>query len=430
MDLQREKPLDARLKDMLGRGSVPRLHEARAVLAGELEKCPVVGSEAVPLEEALGRVLADEVRAAEDLPPYPRSTMDGYAVRARETFGASETLPVYLAIDGEVKMGEFPEWGPGPEACCRIATGGLLPPGTDAVVMLEHTVLVDDTTLEVVKAVAAGDNVMAAGDDVAKGRAVLQSGHLLRPQDLGLLAALGVAEVTVRRRVKVGVFSTGDEIVSFRQTPPPGKIRDANALTIDALARQCGAQVQHYGIVGDKEDDFLGTARKALAENDLIVFSGSSSVGSRDLGEKVASQLGAPGIVLHGVAIKPGKPVLVGRASHKMVFGLPGHPVSAAVTFDLFVKPAIRHCSGRTSSPLPEIRTVKALCQRNLNSAAGRTDFIRVALSRNDDGCFDAIPVLGKSGALSTLVTADGYFVIEESSQGIERGTEVTVYLY
>ncbi len=422
--------MDTRLKDMLGRAGVPRLHEGRAVLAETLAACPLTGVEQVELEETLGRVLAVAVEAGEDLPTHPRSTMDGYAVRARETYGASETLPVYLAIDGEVRMGELPERGPGQEACCKIATGGLLPPETDAVVMFEHTVRVDDTTLEVLKPVAPGDNVMAAGDDVTKGRAILPAGRLLRPQELGLLAALGIERLEVHRRVRLGVFSTGDEIVPFRETPPPGKIRDANSVTIAALARQCGAEVRFYGIAADEEEAFLAVAEKALAENELIVFSGSSSVGSRDLGEKVVARLGAPGIVLHGVAIKPGKPVIVARAGEKMVFGLPGHPVSAAVTFELFVKPAILHVGGRAPSPLPEAKTVSAVCQRNINSAAGRTDFVRVALTGNRRRGLRATPVLGKSGALSTLVEADGYFVIEESSQGVEKGTEVMVHLY
>jgi len=230
--------------------------------------------------------------------------------------------------------------------------------------------------------------------------------------------------------VRLGVFSTGDEIVPFRENPPLGKIRDSNAVTIASLARLCGAEATFYGVVEDEEERFMAVAQKALEENELVVFSGSSSVGSRDLGEKVVERLGAPGIVLHGVAIKPGKPVIVARAGAKMVFGLPGHPVSAAVTFELFVQPAIFYIGGRAASSLPNAKTVSAVCRRNMNSAAGRTDFIRVALSRSDSGGFEATPVLGKSGALSTLVEAEGYFVIEESSQGIEKGAEVTVYLY
>jgi len=415
---------------MLGRAGVTRFHEALVILTEALAGCPPTAAEEVDLEEALDRVLAVAVRAAEDLPPYPRSTMDGYAVRARETYGASDTLPVYLKIDGEIRMGEYPEKGPESEACIKIATGGLLPPDTDAVVMFEHTVRIDDSTLEVVKPVAAGDNVMTAGEDVKKGRVILQVGHLLRPQDLGMLASLGINRLVVHRQVRVGVFSTGDEIVPFCETPPPGKIRDANSVTICALARKFGAEVTFYGVVEDEEAPLTAVARQALAENDLIVFSGSSSVGSRDLGEKVVERLGAPGIVLHGVAIKPGKPVIVGRASDRMIFGLPGHPVSAAVTFELFVRPAILQISGRVASPLPEAKTVRAVCRRNLNSAAGRTDFIRVALSRNKNDQYEAVPILGKSGSLSTLVEADGYFIIGESSQGVEQGAEVLVYLF
>lgn len=415
---------------MLGRAGVPLLGQALEIEREALSACSRCGQESVALDGALGRVLAAAVSAAEDIPAHPRSTMDGYAVRAAETFGASESLPVYLEISGEVKMGEFPEAGPQPGSCFRISTGGLLPPGTDAVVMFEHTVLIDSQMLEVLKPLAAGDNVIQKGDDVQKGARLLGPGHVLRPQDVGLLAGLGQTMAEVYKKVRVGIFSTGDEIVSSDQTPAPGKIRDMNSVHLAALAAAQGAVPRVYGIVNDDEEQFLAVARKAVAENDVVLFSGSSSVGSRDMGERVVERLGKPGIILHGVAIKPGKPVIISFAGETAVFGLPGHPVSAAVAFELFVKPAIRYLSGQGAAVFPEARTVTAICMRNTNSAAGRTDFVRVELMANSAGQWEAHPVLGKSGALSTMVKAHGFFVVAESCQGVEKGEKVVVSLY
>jgi molybdopterin molybdotransferase len=418
-------------RDMLGRGQVLSLAEAKSLVALYLPP-PSVAGESLALEEALGRTTMQEITAPEHLPAHARSIMDGYAVRARDTFGASESLPAYLAITGEVLMGERPERGPAEGACFRIATGGLLPPGTDAVVMLEHTVQVDETMIEVVQPVAEGTNVIGVGEDVRQAAAVLPAGHRLRPQDLGLLAGLGIRQVLVRQRLRVGIISTGDEIVPFDQTPPPGKIRDMNAVTLAAMVRELGGIPNYYGIVADEEERFRAVAEESLAANDLLIFSGSSSVGVRDMGERVLDSLGAPGIIVHGVAIKPGKPVMIALASGKPLFGLPGHPVAAAVAFDLFVRPAMRHLGGRTADGLPECRTLRARLMRNVNSAAGRRDFIRVQVRpASQAGEFaEAYPVLGKSGALSTMVRAHGYLILPEAQQGVGQGELVDVHLF
>ncbi len=415
---------------MLGRSATVSLAEALRLmrlhlLPGNLEE------EKLPLEEALGRITSQEVRSPENLPAYPRSTMDGYAVRARDTFGASEGLPAYLEVSGEVRMGELPVDGPMPGTCLKIATGGIIPPGADAVVMLEHTVNVDERMIEVVQAVAEGGNVIATGEDVSKGQTLLHEGHRLRPQDLGLLAGLGIASLVARRKVKVGIFSTGDEVVHFRETPAPGKIRDINFINLSALTSEAGALPTYYGIVPDNESRLLEVARKALNENDIMLFSGSSSVGARDLGERIINTLGPPGIIVHGVSIKPGKPVIIAVAEGKPVFGLPGHPVSTSVSFELFVLPALKHIAGIQESGLPQWRTIQARIMRNINSAPGRTDFIRVEVRiLPDDKPAEAYPVLGKSGAISTLVKADGYVVISENRQGIKEGEIVEVRLF
>jgi molybdopterin molybdotransferase len=416
------------IKDMLGRSGIVPLDVALKLLKERLAQCNKRAIEEVYLEQCLGRILGQDIYAKEDIPPYPRSVMDGYAVKAGETFGATEGMPAYLRVSGEVKMGEFPEVGPAIECCFKIATGGLLPPDTDAVVMLEHTVQTGTEMIEITKPVATGENIIGRGDDVEKGDLLLKIGHCLRPQDIGLLAGLGITALGVQPLVRVGIFSTGDEIVPFDQTPPPGKIRDMNSVKLAALARKQGSSPTFYGVIEDDEELFLTAVQKALEDNDIVLFSGSSSVGSRDLGESVVCKVAD--LLIHGVAIKPGKPVIVAFSGDKALFGLPGHPVSAAVAFDLFVRPVIDSFSGREFSDLPRSRTVQAICKRNMNSAGGRTDFIRVSLTRNNSGEYEAHPVLGKSGALSTMVEADGFFRIAESSQGVESGEMVLVYLY
>ncbi len=418
-------------RDMLGRQAVLSLAEARQRLADGLAAIPPVSEETVPLNHALHRVVARPVRAPEDLPPACRSVMDGYAVRAADTYGATEGMPGYLEITGEILMGAPPTIGPNPGECFRIATGGLLPPGTDAVLMLEHTVPVDSTMIEVLRPVAVGDNVITAGEDVRRGREILTAGQWLRPRAIGLLAALGITELAVRRRVTVGILATGDEIVPYDQKPPPGKIRDTNSPHLEALVREVGCLPRYYGIAPDNEKNLREKMGQALEENDCVLFSGSSSVGTRDLGERVLATLGKPGILVHGIAIKPGKPVIVAIARNTPVFGLPGHPVSAAMAFDLLVRPALDHLAGRQVSPLPQRPAVQARLTRNLPSAAGRRDFIRVRLLPSpDDGGFLAEPIPGKSGALSTMVQADGLLVIPEESQGITRDSMVTVEIF
>ena len=414
-------------RDMLGRTGLMQVDDALQVLLDHLRHFSPE-HQTIPLAEALDRVLATPVYSPEDLPAHPRSTMDGFAVRAADTFGASESMPGYLRITGEVRMGEAPEGEVENGTCQRIATGGLLPAGADAVVMLEHTVPVDDSMVEVVKGIGSGSNTIGRGEDIAAGALALPAGHFLRPQDLGLLAGLGIAEVAVTRTVSVGIISTGDEIIPFSEVPPAGKIRDINAIALAGLIRRSQARPVDYGIVSDRKEIFMPVLERAVRENDIVLFSGGSSVGVRDLGEQAIADLGPPGILVHGVALKPGKPVIIGLSGQVPVFGLPGHPVSAMVCFDLFVRPAIDRLSGRTTGHLPEPSIVARL-DRNINSAAGRRDLIRVRL-RQQDNIWTAEPVLGKSGSISTLARAHGYFIIPESSQGTSQGTLITVYLY
>ncbi|MBA3004997.1 MAG: molybdopterin molybdotransferase MoeA [Proteobacteria bacterium] len=414
-------------KDMLGRQRLTPVHEALSLLTGNLQNIQRP-SERIFLDEALDRITAKDIFSPEDLPAHARSTMDGFAVKAADTFGASQSMPCYLQLSGEVFMGENPLGKVEQGHCFRISTGGLLPVGSDAVVMLEHTIPVDDKMIELVKSVGAGTNLIDKGEDISKGSVALAAGHRIRPQDLGLLAGLGIGEIEVYRQVKVGILSTGDEIVHWSENPPAGKIRDINNITLTGLARRAGAKVIDYGIVSDREEDFFPTMLKAIKNNDIVLFSGGSSVGMRDLGEKIIERLGNPGILVHGVTLKPGKPIIIGLHNDTPLFGLPGHPVSAMVCFELFVEPAIDLLSGhKKDKKLPQ-PTIKAVLERNINSAAGRLDLVRVRL-HEENGVLMAQPVLGKSGSISTLSRAHGYFFIDESSQGLEKNSEVRVHL-
>ena len=413
---------------MLGREKLTSVSDAQRLLLSRLESV-TNGSETVSLTDALDRITAEEIISPEDLPSSDRSTMDGYAVISADTFGASQSLPAYLSVTGEVVMGIISEGVITRGTCMRIPTGGSIPKGADAVQMLEHTVAIDETMIEVVKDIGSGTNIIRKGDDIKIGQTAVPAGRKLRPQDLGLLAGLGITSVLVRKKIRVGIISTGDEIVDWNAPAPAGKVRNINSITLAASARRVDAEIIDYGIVPDTREHFFPTVEKAVRDNDLVMFSGGSSVGMKDLGEQAISRLGNPGILVHGVSLKPGKPVIIGLCGDTPVFGLPGHPVSALVCFSLFAEPAILKLSGRGDLDSAAPPPVTAQLQRNINSAAGRLDIVRVSLDRAGD-VMRAFPVLGKSGAISSLSNAHGYFVIEEDTQGLEKGSPVEVYLY
>ncbi len=421
---------DNTTRDMLGRSKNVSLDKALWALQKHIKPFST-DNVIVPIDDGLGRITSHDIKAPEDLPPYPRSTMDGYAVKGSDTFGASTNNPAYMEITGDVKMGDMPLIGPPPGTCFKISTGGLMPPGTDSVVRLEHTVNIDAHMIEIIRGVAPGINVIGTGEDMHKGETQIPQGHRLRPQDLGLLAGLGIKNVSVKQRLRVGIISTGDEIVPFDEKPAPGKIRDMNSVILAGFIRKAGAIPKYYGIVPDKESEFHAAAKTAMEENEIILFSGSSSVGIRDMGVKIIESLGDPGIIVHGVAIKPGKPVIIALCNGKPVFGLPGHPVSATVCFEMLVSPAIKLMEGSFNSFLPEKKIIKGILMRNIPSAGGRKDFVRVKVRKeNNNKTFKIDPILGKSGAISTMVKAHGYLVINESIQGLRKGDEVKVELF
>lgn len=381
-------------------------------------------AEEIPVEEALGRVTLGSVLAPESLPDFPRSTMDGYAVLAASTYGASATLPAYLTVVGEVPMGREPEFKLRPGEAALVHTGGMIPPGSDAVVMIENTQVAREGEIEVVRAVAVGENTIQVGEEMAAGAEVLPAGHWIRPQDVGGLAALGITRVRVARRPRVGILATGDEVVPPDHSTRPGQIRDVNSYTIDGLVREAGGIPNRRGIVPDDLEALEAAARSALAENDALVLSAGSSVSVRDMTSKVIEGLGSPGVLVHGVAIKPGKPAILASAAGKPVFGLPGNPVSALVVADLFLTPALYRL--QACAQPPRRSHVRARLTHNLSSVPGREDYIPARLVEKD-GELWAEPVFGKSNMIFTLVRADGLLKVPIDANGVARGEYVTV---
>ena len=381
-------------------------------------------AETIPLTDALHRIPAAPVTAAHPLPGFARSTVDGFAVRAADTYGVSEGLPGYLDVAGAIRMGAAPDVAVSPGTAVAMPTGGMLPPGADAVVMIEYTAEAMSGTIEVVRPVAPGDGVIRADEDAAPGTAIVPAGRPLRAQDLGMLAAAGVTSVTVHARPVVTVFSTGDEVV-----PPgtaalmPGQVRDATTVALAALITEAGGDPVPGGIVADDPGLLEAALRPALGASDLIVVSAGSSVGARDETATAVGRLGEPGIWCHGLAIKPGKPTLLAECAGVPVIGLPGNPRSALVVFRLIGMPLVRLVAGCTLPPAEA--TVRARLDRDLASATGRLDVVQVRVS---GGC--ASPVFGMSALLSVLTTADGYVIIPEEATGLGAGTEVDVTLY
>ncbi len=384
------------------------------------------GTERVGIEQALGRVLAADLLAPGDIPGFDRATVDGYAVRAASTYGASEGAPAYLAVVGAVEMGRTPIQAVGPGQAARIATGGMLPQGTDSVAMVEHTGVIDDATIEVYRSLAPGQHVVARDEDAAKGQTLLSAGIRLRPQELGLLAACGATDVNVFVRPRVGIISTGDEVVPVGAVPLPGQVRDVNTHTLAALVGQCGGQAVLYGIVPDRYEALLAVCRQALAQNDMVLVSGGSSVGTRDLTVEVLAALEQSRILVHGVSISPGKPTILAQCGAKPFWGLPGHVTSAMVVFMVLVRPFLAHLAGWINDA--PVR-VPARLTRNVASAQGRVDFVRVRLTRQT-GEIWAEPILGASGLIRTMVASDGLIAIDLNSEGLEQGAPVDVVLF
>ncbi len=416
------------MKDNLGREEALKVEDALRLLLKQDLKAGRI--ESVPIEDAYGRVLAEEIISPEDLPGFARSTMDGYAVASADTFGASDTVPVYLAVKGQVLMGQKPKIDLRRGETVQIPTGGMLPAGADAVVMFEYTNRIDETMVEMTKAVSPGENVILADEDVKKGQPVLQPGHRLRPQDIGALAGLGILDVDLFKIPVVAIIGTGDEILPPGKPLSPGTVRDINSYNLAGLIRGRNALPVKKGIIKDELETLRAVVRDAVADSDMVLITGGSSVGTKDFTSRVIDEIGNPGILFHGVAMKPGKPLIGGIVDGVPIFGLPGHPAAITVSFETFVEPLLTLMSGEKTPPhIPSKKTVRALFGRNLASSAGREDHVRVAVEERD-GALWAVPVLGKSGLIRTLVKAEGIVVIPMNKSGLYEGEEVEVRLF
>jgi putative molybdopterin biosynthesis protein len=400
--------------------------EAKQLLNQKVFAQPV-GVEHVSISEAHNRVLAKNIVAPLNIPPFSRSTVDGYAVKAVDTFGASEDKPVSLRFCGHVAIGEPPRVVVEQGLAAEIVTGAPLPDGADSVVMVEQTNRRGNKVL-VHRPVSIGENMMAAGSDISKNETVLKKGQVLFSREIGVLAAIGFTEISVYMRPKVAVLSTGAEVVEPGKALPPGKIYDINAHTLSAAVLEAGGEPINLGIIPDKEDKLRKALEKALASANAVITSGGVSVGPKDFTPKVVDTLGKPGVIMSGVAVKPGKPLTIAVVDGKPVFSLPGNPTSSLFMFRVFVRPLLVKLAGRTEETLSK---VKAVAAQKMFPARGRRTYVMVNLTYDKAGTLLVSPVpTGLSGAITTLAKADGFIEISEKQQFIDAGTEIDVYLF
>jgi len=402
------------------------LEEAVEKLIGALsDREPFI--EELNAVDALGRVAARDIVAPEDLPGFERSSMDGFAVRASDTSGAGEGQPAYLELTGEVPMGAPSPLKVEPGKTLRISTGGVLPDDADAVVMVENTEL-SGTTVEVVKGVAPGENIVRPDDDIAKGAILLEKGKTLGPAHVGALVGLGITKLSVFVLPVVGIISTGDELVPPDDRPGPGRVRDVNSAALAAAVAQAGCVSRTYGIIEDDYRRLLEVSRRALSGCDALIISGGSSAGVRDVTVDVIRELGEPGLLAHGIYLKPGKPTLIAVCEGKPVLGFPGNPASALAVFREVFMPVLRTLRGEAPDTAKPARLVEAVLGRSVASDPGRLDLVPVTLSEQEGGLV-AVPVAGKSNLIGTLARAQGQVRIPEGSEGLERGERVIVEL-
>jgi len=407
-------------------------NEVIAMLKSHLNLKEITQSniEVVDIKTALHRILAEEVVAPVNLPGFNRSTMDGYAIGAEDSFGATDSLPSYLKIVGEIKMGAKPELKINPGEAVKISTGGMLPKGANAVMMLEYTEQIDDLTIEIRKSISPWENVVREDEDLKKGEIILRKGDRLRPQDIGVLAGIGKTNIKIYKKPKIAIISTGNEIIPAEGEPRIGQVRDINSYTLGACIEEAGGIPIYRGIIKDEVILLEQEIKKTIKEDkvEAVIISGGSSVGVRDVTLKVLNKLGKPGVLIHGVSVKPGKPTILAIADNRPIFGLPGHPVSAMIIFDLFVRPLISRLQGGEYN-YNSVKEIEAELTCNMVSDSGREDYVRVFIYKEGER-FYAEPILGKSGLISTMVRASGLIKIGLNIEGLEKGSKVMVKLF
>lgn len=405
-------------------------------------------TEQVDLSDCAGRYLAEEVAADMDMPRFRRSVVDGYAVKASDTFGVSDSVPVFLNLTGSVEMGKACPTDIKAGECVYVPTGGMLPDSADAVVMVEYSEKLDDKTVVVYKPASPGGGMTGIGDDFAAGEVFYRKGHRVRAKDVGILAAIGKAKLLVYQSPGVTVFSTGDEIIPVTALPEPGQVRDINSHAIIAAVAEIGvkanveteSETQKNNIIKDDKESLQKSLQNGIRQSDIIILSGGSSAGDKDMTAKIIDLIGDPGVIVHGLAMKPGKPTIIGIAEGKAIFGLPGHPAAALMVLKALVIPFIqKYYFGAPESKIE----VQAVLTENVHAGEGRETFQLVALqkpireagnsSEGEDHLQDkllrAVPIHAKSGAISQLAKADGYVQISSLSEGINKGQLVNVIL-
>ncbi|NQS90817.1 MAG: molybdopterin molybdenumtransferase MoeA [Chloroflexi bacterium] len=388
---------------------------------------PITRVEMTPTEQALGKVTGGDILSPQDLPDFRRSTVDGYAVQARDTHGASESLPAYLMWVGEVPMGDRPGFKVASQQCAEIHTGGMLPEGADAVVMIEDTQNLASAEIEIFRPAATGENIIEIGEDVSVGEIVIPRGTRLRPGEIGGLMALGITVIETVIPPKFGIISSGDEVIPPDQQPRPGQVRDVNSYTLGALIHDLGGEVVHYGIIPDSRQVLKKIIQKALRECDHVVVTAGSSASARDLTAEIMNGLGDPGVLVHGISVKPGKPSIIALASDQVMIGLPGNPVSALVIANILIKPILEAYLGIEDKRPPP--SIQAKLTVNISSQTGREDWIPVRLEENSPGNYSADPVFGRSNLIFILAKADGLVRIPPAVTGLEAGKTVSVRL-
>lgn len=405
---------------------VDALAQARGKLLEHVEE-KLFETERVGLRKALGRVLAEPVCAKESIPPFRRSSVDGYAVKCSDVGGASESVPSFLKIIGEVCLGESTSLSIESGQCVYVPTGGMLPAGADAMVMIEYCEPFSATEIAVYTSAAPGAGVVQIGEDMKEGETVLTAGRRLRPQDIGALAALGRTDISVYRPWRVTVLSTGDELIEPSKEPRPGQIRDINTYGLCAQAEQEGMEITACHIVPDVREELRKRIEEAKAVSDLIVISGGSSQGKKDITAEVIHETASEGVFTHGLALKPGKPTILGydKESHTIMAGLPGHPAAAMLVFEQLLLWLFREKTGQN-----EMMPIPAKIETNVAGAPGKRTCQLVRIEKTETGETKAIPIFGKSGMITTLTKADGYLVMEENQEGLKAGETVLVHLW
>lgn len=403
---------------------VDSLHEARNKLF-QAAACINPKSTIKSIHEAFGMILAEDLKADESIPAFRKSTVDGYAVVAKDTSGASESIPSFLKCMGEVEMGKIAMTPIESGQCIYVPTGGMLPEGANAMVMVEYSELFGEGQIAIYDSVSPGRSVIEIGDDVLEGATYMHKGKLLRAQEIGVLASMGVVDVPVFQPWRVTILSTGDELIPASQELRPGEIRDSNSYTAVAQCKKYGLEVVIQQILPDDEKAIRNAILTAKGNSDLLILSGGSSQGKKDMTATLLDELASPGVFTHGIAVKPGKPTIlaVDEISKTLMIGLPGHPVAAMIIYELIVSWLWQTMTGAPKSP-----TLPAIMYTNVAGGSGRTMCLLLQLSAGPKGWI-ATPILGNSGLLSTLTHADGYTMIDANQEGLNLGEVVQVTL-